>query len=121
MVTRTKTPESLRAEADRIERRERFECGTCKVKQPRLYTFSHMVMFGIMLMFFVGVGLGVYVTVILGETLSVTLDYIMKLAKPVALGYFVKAFGENIAKIVLSAIFGTGVSDSRNEGSIGSG
>ena len=59
-------------------------------------------MAGIMLSFFVGVGLGVYVTVWRGEPLNVTLDYIMELAKFVALGYFAKAFGENILKIIFS-------------------
>ena len=67
----------------------------------KISTFSHGVMAGIMLSFFVGVGLGVYVTVWRGEPLNVTLDYIMELAKFVALGYFAKAFGENILKIIL--------------------
>ena len=69
-------------------------------------SFSKMVMAAVMLMFFVGVGLGIYGTVCKAEPVSVTLDYIIKLALPVGLGYFIKAFGENIAKIVLSAIFG---------------
>jgi hypothetical protein len=71
------------------------------VDVKNIKTFSHGVMAGIMFSFFIGVGLGVYVTVWRGEPLSVTLDYIMELAKFVALGYFAKAFGENILKIIL--------------------
>ena len=116
MATGTRTPKSLRAEARRIERKK---IGASERKQPRLYTFSHMVMGGIMLTFFVGVGIGGYVTLFRGEPLHVTLDYIMQLSRIVALGYFIKAFGENIAKIVLSAIFGNRLPDSganNNEG-----
>jgi hypothetical protein len=63
-------------------------------------------MAAIMLMFFIGVLLGWHSVVVRGEPVSVVLDYIMRLALPVGLGYFIKAFGENIAKIVLSAVFG---------------
>lgn len=117
MTDPKRTPKALRAEADRIEQQARRKRRTTrKKKTPRLYTFSHMIMAGIMLMFFVGVGLGVYVTVFRGEPLSVTLDYIMELARIVTLGYFVKAFGENIAKIILSAVFGNRMPDSNPSG-----
>jgi len=69
-------------------------------------SFSKLVMAGVMLMFFAGGLLGTYATIHNHEPVSVTLDYITKLALPVGLGYFVKAFGENIAKIILSAVFG---------------
>jgi hypothetical protein len=80
----------------------------------RLATFSHFVMAGVMMMFFVGVALGIYVTVFRDEPASASLDYIMKLAYVVSLGYFIKAFGENIAKIALSFIFGPRLPDSNN-------
>ena len=99
-----RTPGQLRAEADRIERRL-----TAAQGPSRAYTFSHMVMGGIMLTFFAGAGLAAYATVAQGERVTVALGYIMELARIVALGYFIKAFGENIAKIVLSALLGKGV------------
>ena len=67
-------------------------------------TFSHCVMAGVMLTYFAGVVLGWYATVVNGEPVGTTLDYIMQLAKIVGVGYFAKAFGENIAKIVLGGI-----------------
>ena len=63
--------------------------------------FSKLVMAAVMMAFFVGVGLGVYEVVINKLPTNVTLDYIKFIALPVSMGYFVKAFGENIAKIVL--------------------
>jgi hypothetical protein len=98
MAGRKWTPAALRAEADRLERR---------AGRGPLYTFSHGVMAGIMAVYFAGAALGVYMTVARGEPLSVTLEYIMTLAKIVAPAYLVKAFGENIAKIVLPALHGT--------------
>lgn len=103
------TPKSLRAQADKLEKKL-----TRQKKEP-LITFSKFVMGGIMLMYFVGVYLGSYATIYLGEPVSVTLDYIMQLAKIVSLGYFVKAFGESIARIILSAVCGR-FTDSNNEG-----
>ena len=100
MATKQWTADELRAVADSIDRKP-----VRKRKKKRINTFSHLVMAGIMVMFFAGAGLGGYVTIVNGEPVSITLDYIMQLAKIVALGYFVKAFGENIAKIVLSAKF----------------
>ena len=105
------TAEALRADIDKLERRLR---SPSRKKKPRLYTFSHMVMGGIMMMFFVGVALGVYATITRVDELTVTLDFIMELARIVALGYFIKAFGENIAKIVLAAIFGNRVQNPNN-------
>jgi len=83
-----------------------------------LKTASHLFMAGVMIMFFVGVALGVYVTVFKDEPVIITLDYIMKLAMIVALGYFVKAFGENVAKMVLGFLTGRTVreeADTRND------
>jgi uncharacterized membrane protein len=97
-----KTPESLRAEADILERQNREQTHEAR-SEKLLNSFSKWVMAGVMLMFFVGVVLGAYAIVILGESPDATQEYIMKLAQIVCLGYFVKAFGENIAKIVLSA------------------
>ena len=77
-----------------------------KEKRSVLRTASHIFMAGIMLMYFVGVALGVYVTIWRDEPVSTTMDYIMHLALVVGLGYFIKAFGENVAKIVLPFIFG---------------
>jgi hypothetical protein len=85
-----------------------------KEKKAVLNTASHVFMASIMLMFFVGVGLGVYVTIFRHEPVSTTLDYIMLLARLVALGYFIKAFGENVAKIILPFIFGRKHPDSKN-------
>ncbi len=67
-----------------------------------LKTASHIFMAGVMLMFFVGVALGVYATIFLAEPIKTTLNYIMELARIVAWGYFGKAFGENSAKIIMS-------------------
>ena len=103
------TPASLRARAARLERRlAKLPKDTSETKR---YTFSHMVMAGIMMMYFVGIGLGIFAVVTQVEELSVTLNFIMELARIVCLGYFVKAFGENIARIVLSAIFGNRLPD----------
>jgi len=85
-----------------------------KNKKTVLHTASHIFMSGIMLMYFVGVALGVYVTVFRDEPVSTTLNYIMRLALVVGLGYFVKAFGENIAKITLPFVFGKQSKDSNN-------
>jgi hypothetical protein len=84
------------------------------VKGGLLKTASHLFMGGIMMMFFVGVALGVYATIFRGEPVSTTLDYIMRLAMVVGLGYFVKAFGENIARIVLP-YFGARLPGSGND------
>ena len=73
-------------------------------REKRLKTVSHLIMAGVMLMYFVGVALGVYATIALAEPVKTTLDYIMELAFIVGIGYFVKSFGENIAGIVLSYI-----------------
>ena len=87
---------SLRAKMDSLERKVRRS----STKPTKLYTVSHMVIGGIMLTYFVGVGIGGYAVLLKGEPLSVLLDFIMKLSLPVGLGYFVKAMGENICKIV---------------------
>jgi hypothetical protein len=73
-----------------------------KAKLSKFTTVSHIIMAGIMLMFFVGVVLGAYATVFLGEAVGTTLDFIMQLALPVGLSYMVKAFGENVVKIAMS-------------------
>jgi uncharacterized membrane protein len=96
------TPETLRAQADALEREAREQTGEVH-SEKLLNSFSKWIMAAIMLMFFVGVGLGAYAIIIRGEPPGTTQNYIMKLAQIVCLGYFVKAFGENIAKIVLSA------------------
>jgi len=87
-------------------------------KHTILKTASHIFMAGIMLMYFVGVALGIYATVLLGEPVSTTLDYIMRLALVVGLGYFIKAFGENIAKIVMPFVFGAKKEDGGNDNEI---
>jgi len=97
-----------------IRQQKRSEKAQGKGKKAVLQTASHIFMSGIMLMYFVGVALGVYVTVFRDEPVSTTLNYIMRLALVVGLGYFVKAFGENIAKIVLPFIFGSRSKDSDN-------
>jgi hypothetical protein len=90
------------------ERARIFNMKLAKRKQrEEKRTFSKAVMAGIMVLFFAGALLGTYATVVKHEPVSITLDYITKLALPVGLGYFVKAFGENIAKIILSAVFGS--------------
>jgi hypothetical protein len=40
----------------------------------------------------------------------------MELAKIVTLGYFMKAFGENVARIIFSAIFGEKSTDETQTG-----
>ena len=57
-----------------------------------------------MLVFFIVVGLGIYVTVCLGEPVSTTMDYTKILILVAFLGYFVKAMGENISRIVFPVI-----------------
>ena len=97
-----------------IKQARRLEKLSDNSSRGLLNTASHLFMAGVMLMFFVGVALGVYATIWRGEPVSTTMDYIMKLALVVGLGYFVKAFGENVAKIILPFIFGarkTGDSD----------
>ncbi|MDR1692020.1 MAG: hypothetical protein LBR72_01555 [Oscillospiraceae bacterium] len=69
-----------------------------------LYTVSHLVMGGVMLMFFAGVALAGYAVIFLGEPVGTLLDFVKSFALPVGLGYLVKAFGENVAKIVLGVI-----------------
>jgi putative copper export protein len=96
------TPEALRALADARERETREQ--NREVREERLLnSFSKWIMAAVMMMFFVGVMLGAYAIIIRGEPPGATQDYIMRLAQIVGCGYFVKAFGENIAKIVLSA------------------
>jgi TctA family transporter len=103
------TSEAQRAATAQIQR-QKAKLAAQKADK-RHYTFSHMVMAGIMMMFFVGVGLGVYSVVTKADDLTVVLNFIMELARIVCLGYFIKAFGENIARIVLSAIFGNRLPD----------
>jgi len=74
----------------RSNRTKRFKLG-----------FSKLMMACVMLMFFAGVALGVHAVLELGEPVSTVLNYIMTMALPVGLAYLVKAFGENIAKIIL--------------------
>lgn len=69
-------------------------------------SFSKWVVAGVMLMFFVGVAVGSYCVLKLDAELRLLLDYIRALASIAFLGYFVKAFGENIAKIVLPFLEG---------------
>jgi hypothetical protein len=106
-----------RREKDAIRQARLLERAAKKEKKRGIFkTASHLFMAGIMLMYFVGVGLGVYVTIVRGEHVGITLDYIMRLALIVGLGYFAKAFGENIAKIILPFIFGRKHPDSKNDG-----
>jgi putative copper export protein len=99
--------DALRALADAREREERErderEHGREVREEKLLSSFSKWVMAAVMMMFFAGVALGAYAIIIRGEPPDVTQDYIMRLAQIVGCGYFVKAFGENIARIVLSA------------------
>ena len=99
---------SVKSEAAAIKRQNRLQrlAGTAK-SRGLLNTASHVFMAGIMLMYFIGVGLGVYVTIWRDEPVVTTMDYIMRLALVVGLGYFVKAFGENVAKIVFPFVFGS--------------
>lgn len=83
-------------------------------KEPPI-TFSKFVMGGIMCMLFVGIYLGGRAALCEGEPVNVTLDNIMQLAKPVSLKYFIKAFDENIAWIILNAIYSR-FTDLNNEG-----
>jgi hypothetical protein len=109
-----KTPDDLRKQAKKlIQQSKELE----KEKPPKvLKTFSHIIMFCIMLMYFVGVGLGAYATVLGGEDVGTTLDYIMELSYLVALGYFSKAFGENALKIVMPYV-GKKKNSNNNSGS----
>ncbi|MDR1704246.1 MAG: hypothetical protein LBS19_06130 [Clostridiales bacterium] len=73
--------------------------------EGRLFnTASHIFMAGVMLAYFAGAAVGVFKVLFQGAPLSTLFEYILELALPVGLGYFVKAFGENIFKIVTSAI-----------------
>jgi len=96
------TPAELRAVLSEFEKSEREQAKYRRSKRI-MTTFSKWVMAAVMMMFFVGVAIGVYATLFLGEPVSTTLNYIMRLSFVVGLGYFVKAFGENIARIVFSA------------------
>ena len=100
-----RTSGQLLVEARRLKEQERTE----KQNQRRLKninTFSKLVMALVMLMFFIGVAVAVHSVLFQGEHVSVLLDYIAKFALPAMLGYLIKAFGENVAKIVISAAFG---------------
>ena len=101
-----------RVEAYALKQAKRFNKENSQGKRN---TFSHLVMGGIMITYFVGVLLGIFVVIILHEPIDTVLSFIMELAKIVTLGYFVKAFGENIAKIVFSSIYGTQFNQSKNE------
>ena len=68
--------------------------------------FSKLITAAVMLTHFVGVGLGVYCVVRGLAPLIEVLDYIKILAVIDFLGYFIKAFGENIAKIALPFVYG---------------
>ena len=103
------------AQAYEIRKTMRINRGAARKSGSVLKTASHIFMAGVMLMYFVGVALGVYATVALGEPVATTLDYIMRLALVVGLGYFIKAFGENIAKIALPFISAPKHSDTGNK------
>jgi hypothetical protein len=75
-------------------------------RDKRINTFSKWVTALIMLLFFWGAAVATYAVVFKGESVNTLLDYIMKLALPVGIGYLIKAFGENVAKIVISALYG---------------
>ncbi len=78
-----------------------------KTKPPdKVYTVSHIVVLSVMLMFFVGVAVTVYKVLFCGEPVQTLLDFIEKFALPVCIAYTAKAFGENIMKIALGAIYG---------------
>ncbi len=77
-----------------------------KTKLDKVYTVSHIVVLSVMLMFFVGVAVTVYKVLFCGEPVQALLDFIEKFALPVCIAYTAKAFGENIVKIALSAIYG---------------
>ncbi len=77
-----------------------------KTKLDKVYTVSHIVVLSVMLMFFVGVAVTVYKVLFCDEPVQTLLDFIEKFALPVCIAYTAKAFGENIVKIALSAIYG---------------
>jgi hypothetical protein len=100
------TAAELRLQAEQLERREREQ--TRSIRSERLMnSFSKWIMAGVMLMFFVGVAVAAYAVLTLGASLALLLDYIRDLARIAFLGYFVKAFGENIAKIILPFLMQT--------------
>jgi uncharacterized membrane protein len=109
------TPAILRAKAEELEK-EAKKHKKDSHSEYMMNSFSKWVMAAVMLMFFVGVGFGGYAIICRGEAVETTLDYIMQLARIVCLGYFIKAFGENIAKIVLSAVFNRHTESGRDEG-----
>jgi TctA family transporter len=113
------TPKILRAQADELERVTREK--TRKARDERMMNqFSKWVVAGVMLMFFVGVALGCYSVIRLGESVQTVLNYIERLAVIAFLGYFIKAFGENIAKIVLSFLVGKRQETNNNDTTGGS-
>jgi hypothetical protein len=90
------TPEELRAQADALERREREQ--TSAVRAERfMNSFSKWIVAGVMLMFFVGVALGVYAVIVLGADVGDVLSYIQTLAAVAFGGYFLKAGFEKVA------------------------
>jgi len=101
----SKSPALLRARADEIEKQQP------QAPADHLMSFSKWVVAGVMLMFFVGVWIGCYAVLNLNEPVQTVLNFISPLVKIAFLGYFIKAFGENIAKIALPFIFGNKNSD----------
>jgi Trk-type K+ transport system membrane component len=90
------TPEALRARAAALERQEREQ--TSAVRSERFMNqFSKWIVAGVMLMFFVGVALGVYAVIFLGADLGDVLGYIQTLAAVAFGGYFLKAGFEKVA------------------------
>ena len=75
-------------------------------KRDRMMSFSKWIVAATMLLFFVNAGLGVYMVLNRGEPLQTLYDYTFWQTMVVLLGYFVKAFGENIAREVLSYLSG---------------
>lgn len=66
--------------------------------------FSKAVVAAVMLMYFVGIGYGIFASVCLDLSAEIILGYIETLTTIAFIGYFGKAFGENTLKIVMPAI-----------------
>jgi putative copper export protein len=99
------TPEELRAQADAIEREAREQ--TREIRSERMMNqFSKWIVACVMLMFFVGVALGVYAVLSLGADLGKVLDYIQTLTAVAFAGYFLKAGFEKVALAPLQKLYG---------------
>jgi predicted PurR-regulated permease PerM len=99
------TPEALRARAAALERQEREQ--TREIRSERMMNqFGKWIVAGVMLMFFVGVALGVYAVIFLSADLGVVLGYIQTLAAVAFGGYFLKAGFEKVALAPLQRAYG---------------